>query len=142
MGVGFVEAEAAAGGEGEGFGEVLAGERANHNHRRLVSRGAGRRSAQRGKVHARGDIKPASSSRAATNNMAKKTKGPVFLRFVAPVLEVLKERGGSGTAGDVTDAVIKRLQVSTEEQAETTGNGQPRVRNQIGWARFTLPRMV
>lgn len=72
--------------------------------------------------------------------MAKKTKGPVFLRFLAPVLETLKERGGSGPAADVTDAVIKRMQLSTEEQAETTTNGQLRVRNQIGWARFYLTK--
>ncbi|MFS8071233.1 MAG: DUF262 domain-containing protein, partial [Byssovorax sp.] len=70
--------------------------------------------------------------------MAKKTKGPAFLRFLAPVLETLKELGGSASSGEVTDAVMKRLMLSTEEQAEKTTSGQSRVRNQIGWARFYL----
>jgi hypothetical protein len=72
--------------------------------------------------------------------MAKKQKGPVFLRFVAPVLETLKELGGTGTASEVTDRVIERLGLSAEELAETTTSGQSRVRNQIGWARFYLKR--
>lgn len=73
--------------------------------------------------------------------MAKKNnQGPAFLRFVVPVLETLQELGGSGTAGEVTQRVISRLQVSDEELAETTANGQSRVRNQIGWARFYLTK--
>jgi hypothetical protein len=72
--------------------------------------------------------------------MAKKTKGPVFLRFLAPVVEALKDLGGSGTASDVTDAVMKLVPLSTEELTETIANGQSRVRNQIGWARFYLSK--
>lgn len=72
--------------------------------------------------------------------MAKKTNGPAFLRFVAPVLDTLKERGGAGTAGEVTEAVVARLELSAEEMAEMTPGGQPRVRNQIGWARFYLSK--
>lgn len=72
--------------------------------------------------------------------MAKKPKGPVFLRFVAPLLDTLKECGGSGPAGEVTDTIVQRLQISAEELAETTTNGQSRVRNQIAWARFYLSK--
>lgn len=72
--------------------------------------------------------------------MAKKTKGPVFLRYVAPIVETLKELGGSGSAEEVTDMVIARIGLSAAEQAETTASGQLRVRNQIGWARFYLTR--
>ena len=72
--------------------------------------------------------------------MANKTKGPVFLRFLAPLLEALKERGGSGAAGEITEAIITRLQLSAEEAAESTPGDQPRVRNQIGWARFYLSK--
>jgi hypothetical protein len=70
--------------------------------------------------------------------MAKKTKGPMFLRFLAPIVATLKDLGGSASSGDVTDAVIKRLMLSIDEQAEETTTGQSRVRNQIGWARFYL----
>ncbi len=72
--------------------------------------------------------------------MANKKKGPAFLRFLAPVLEALQERGGAGAAGEVTDAVVARLQISGEEVAENTPGGQSRVRNQIGWARFYLSK--
>lgn len=72
--------------------------------------------------------------------MAKTTKGPAFLRFIGPVLETIKRLGGSARAGEVTDEVLKHLGISESEQAETTTNGQSRVRNQIGWARFYLTK--
>jgi restriction system protein len=50
----------------------------------------------------------------------------------------LKELGSSGTAGEVADRVIERLKISEKAQEATTSNGQSRVRNQIGWARFYL----
>ncbi|MEI7894102.1 MAG: DUF262 domain-containing protein [Myxococcales bacterium] len=49
-------------------------------------------------------------------------------------------RAGSATAGAVTNEVIKRLALSEDKLAETTTNGQSRVRNQIGWARFYLSK--
>jgi restriction system protein len=70
--------------------------------------------------------------------MSKKQKGPEFLRFVAPIVETLKELGSSGAAGEVTDRVIERLRISEAEQEATTSNGQSRVRNQIAWVRFYL----
>ena len=72
--------------------------------------------------------------------MAKTTKGPAFLRFVEPVLETLKVLGGSAKSSEITDEVVNRLGLSEEELAETTTNGQSRVRNQIGWARFYLSK--
>lgn len=70
----------------------------------------------------------------------KKTKGPAFLRFVPPIVETLRELGASGTAGEVADGVIERLRIPEAEQEQTTSNGQSRVRNQIGWARFYLTK--
>ncbi|MBI4699782.1 MAG: winged helix-turn-helix domain-containing protein [Deltaproteobacteria bacterium] len=71
---------------------------------------------------------------------AKKTKGPEFLRFVAPIIDTLKELGNSGTAGEVTERVIERCKISDAELEATTSNGQSRVRNQIAWARFYLAK--
>ena len=68
----------------------------------------------------------------------KKTTGPQFLRYVRPVVETLRELGDSGTPTEVTERVIQRMRLSEREQEETTSNGQSRVRNQIGWARFYL----
>lgn len=70
----------------------------------------------------------------------KKHKGPNFLRYVAPILETLRELGNSGTAGEVVDRVIERLKIGERELEETTSNGQSRVRNQIAWARFYMAK--
>ena len=70
----------------------------------------------------------------------KQAKGPQFIRFFKPVIEVLKESGGSGTAAEVIDQTIEKMNISEKEQAATTKNGQSRVRNQVNWARLYLVR--
>jgi restriction system protein len=70
----------------------------------------------------------------------EKAKGPQFLRFCIPILETLKELGGSGQPKEVTDTVLERLHISEHEQAQTLKNGNSRVRNQVGWARFYLTK--
>lgn len=67
-----------------------------------------------------------------------KRKGPEFLRFCIPVVEVLRELGGSGRPAEVTDLVIERMNISEAEQKVTNKNGGSRVRNQIAWARFYM----
>lgn len=68
----------------------------------------------------------------------KKFKGPQFLRFFIPVIEVLKELGGSGRSDEVTDLVIEKLNISENEQEETIKSGASRIRNQVAWARLYL----
>lgn len=70
----------------------------------------------------------------------EKAKGPQFLRFCIPIVETLKELGGSGQPKEVTDAVLERLHISEQEQAQTLKNGSSRVRNQVAWARFYLAK--
>jgi restriction system protein len=70
----------------------------------------------------------------------EKAKGPQFLRFCIPIIETLKELGGSGQPKEVTDTVLERLRISEHEQAQTLKNGNSRVRNQVGWARFYLAK--
>ncbi len=65
-------------------------------------------------------------------------KGPKFLRYVIPVHLALKENGGAANSGDIIDEVIESLKISEKELAETTSNGQSRVKNQINWARFYM----
>jgi restriction system protein len=67
-----------------------------------------------------------------------RSKGPQFIRFFRPLIEVLKETGGSGTAAEVLDHVIEQMSISESEQAVINKSGQPRVRNQIYWAKFYL----
>jgi restriction system protein len=69
--------------------------------------------------------------------MAKR-KGGKFSRFMIPILDILKNQGGSGTASEVTDAVIEMLDISEEELSENLKNGSSKIRNQIAWARMYL----
>jgi restriction system protein len=70
--------------------------------------------------------------------MMKKAKGPQFLRFFLPIIDVLKELDGSGTASEVTDLVIEELHISDAELEQTLKNGTSRIRNQVAWARAYL----
>jgi restriction system protein len=67
-----------------------------------------------------------------------KPKGPKFIRFCKPTLDVLKEMGGSGTVAEVIDRVIEKKGIPESEQQETLKGGQSRVRNQVQWARLYL----
>ena len=69
-----------------------------------------------------------------------KAKGPEFIRFFKPVLQILRESGGSGTTSEVIDRAIELLQIPESEQEVTLKNGQSRVRNQVQWSRLYLVR--
>lgn len=70
----------------------------------------------------------------------RQSKGPQFTRFFKPIIEVLKESGGSGTVAEVIDRAIEKMEISENEQTVTLKNGQSRVRNQVQWARLYLVR--
>src|SRR5437764_11463052 len=63
-----------------------------------------------------------------------------YLRFFGPILDVLRDIGGSGRSGQVKDLVTDRLQISDTERTEVLKNGVARVGNQIDWARFYLAK--
>jgi restriction system protein len=62
-------------------------------------------------------------------------KGGEFSRFIKPLIEILREIGGSGSSREVTDAVIDKMNLSEDELSEILKNGASRVRNQVAWAR-------
>lgn len=68
----------------------------------------------------------------------KQTKGPEFIRFFRPILEVLRELGGSGTASEIVDRSLEISKVSEAEQEAVNKNGLSRVKNQVHWARQYL----
>ena len=70
--------------------------------------------------------------------MAVKAKGPQFIRFLKPIIEVLRDFGGSGTSSEVTDKVIEQMNIPDEEQSIILKSGQSRVYNQAHWARMYL----
>jgi restriction system protein len=68
----------------------------------------------------------------------KQTKGPEFIRFFRPILEVLRELGGSGTASEIVDRSLEVAKVTEAEQEAVNKNGMSRVKNQVHWARQYL----
>jgi restriction system protein len=68
----------------------------------------------------------------------KQTKGPEFIRFFLPILEVLRELGGSGTASEIVDRSLEIAKVTESEQEAVNKNGLSRVKNQVHWARQYL----
>ena len=67
-----------------------------------------------------------------------KAKGPEFLRFCIPIIETLRELGGSGRPAEITDRVIERMKIPEKEQEVANKNGGSRIRNQVAWARFYM----
>lgn len=65
-------------------------------------------------------------------------KGPQFTRYIVPLMQALREKGGSASSYEATDAVIEREKVPEAELEKTNKNGQSKVRNQIAWARMYL----
>ncbi|MBE9009962.1 restriction endonuclease [Pseudanabaenaceae cyanobacterium LEGE 13415] len=64
--------------------------------------------------------------------------GPKFVRFFSPILQALKELGGSGRPSEVRDFIAKQLDLSEAERTELLEGGAPRFDNQVAWARFYL----
>lgn len=65
-------------------------------------------------------------------------KGPEFIRFFRPILEVMRSLGGSGTASEIVDRSIELARVTEEEQQAVNKNGLSRIKNQVHWARQYL----
>lgn len=68
----------------------------------------------------------------------RQAKGPEFVRFFRPILEVLKESGGSGTASEIVDRSLELAKVTEAEQEAVNKNGLSKVKNQVRWARQYL----
>jgi restriction system protein len=68
----------------------------------------------------------------------KQAKGPEFIRFFRPILELLLESGGTSTPSEIVDRSIEIAKVSESEQEAVNKNGQSRIKNQMHWARQYL----
>lgn len=64
--------------------------------------------------------------------------GPKFVQFFSPVIEALKQLGGSGRPAEVRDVIADKLSISEQERTELLNGGAPRFDNQVAWARFYL----
>jgi restriction system protein len=65
-------------------------------------------------------------------------KGPQFVRYFGPVMEALKDLGGSGRPSEVKDLIIEKLSLSDHEVNEALESGASRFSNQVDWAKFYL----
>lgn len=61
-----------------------------------------------------------------------------FLRFMNPLLDAMREKGGQARPREIYDTIAHRLNLSEEERTVTNKNGYPRFENQIAWARSYL----
>lgn len=70
-----------------------------------------------------------------------KGKGPKFVRFFGPIVQALRELGGSARPSEVRNHIVEALQISEAEQEEPLPSGvQTRFDNQVHWARFYLAK--
>src|SRR5271157_4765142 len=61
-----------------------------------------------------------------------------FLRFMNPLLDAMREKGGQARPREIYDAIAQRLNLTEKERTVTNKNGYPRFENQIAWARSFL----
>lgn len=64
--------------------------------------------------------------------------GPKFVQFFSPVIEALKELGGSGRPSEVRDVIARKLSIAEQDRTELLEGGAPRFDNQVAWARFYM----
>lgn len=64
--------------------------------------------------------------------------GPKFIQLFNPVIQALKELGGSARPVEVRDKVANDLGLSDEDRSELLHGGAPRYDNLVAWARFYL----
>lgn len=70
------------------------------------------------------------------------TSGPKFIRFFWPVIESLRELGGSAKPREIVDLVTEKLEIGDDERAERTKSGSLRVDNQVHWAHAASDQRV
>ncbi len=72
---------------------------------------------------------------------SKKRTSSQFARYLGPVIEAIRELGGSGRPDEVRAVIARDLRISEAEQSEPLPSGvQTRFENQVHWARFYLAK--
>jgi len=67
-----------------------------------------------------------------------KTKGPEFAKWITPLVEALKQMGGSATPKEVIMSIAKSRAISKDILEVTLPSGAKRFNNQVQWARQYL----
>ena len=75
---------------------------------------------------------------AAASGRVRRRGQVEFVRWMGPLLDVLRELGGSASPREASDGIATKLKVSEEIRNEVTKSGQERFHNQVQWARQYL----
>ena len=67
-------------------------------------------------------------------------KIPQHIPYLIPIVEALKDLGGSGKPSEVIDLIVKKLGISEQERLEVNKRGKPKIQAQIYWARLFLTK--
>ena len=67
-------------------------------------------------------------------------KLPLHFRYIIPIVEALKDLGGSGKPSEVIDLIVEKLGISEQERLEVNKRGKPKIQAQIYWARLFLAK--
>jgi restriction system protein len=70
--------------------------------------------------------------------MSAQKKKAEFVKWMGPLLDALRELGGSGSPREASDLIAKNLGISDEKKEELMESGAPRFHNQVCWARQYL----
>lgn len=68
----------------------------------------------------------------------REKKGPKFVQWFGPLLDALRELGGSATPKEAVDVVARLCAVPDKQREETLKTGMERFANQVYWARQYL----
>jgi restriction system protein len=71
---------------------------------------------------------------------SKKKEGAQFIRYFGPLLDALRDLGGSARPAEASERVAGLLKLSQAEQDDLLASGSPRFHNAVQWARFYLVR--
>ncbi|MGO9096523.1 MAG: restriction endonuclease [Bryobacteraceae bacterium] len=69
-----------------------------------------------------------------------KIEGAQFVRYFGPLLDALRELGGSAAPSEAVEQIARDLELPDDVQNEVLDSGGPRFPNQVAWARFYLSR--
>lgn len=61
-----------------------------------------------------------------------------FVRWMGPLLDILRELGGSASPREASDAIAEKLRLDAKVRNALTKTGQERFHNQVQWARQYL----
>jgi restriction system protein len=65
---------------------------------------------------------------------------PIHFKYIIPIVEVLKDLGGSGKPTEVIDLIVEKLGISEHKLLQINKRGKPKIRTQIHWPRFFLSK--